>query len=63
MMEGTREVVTVREAFSKDAPTMKLDTKMVLCVFIALKNNARTFVFHPFSLKERLLFSSRSQWV
>jgi hypothetical protein len=62
-MEGTREVATVREAFSKEAPTMKLDTKMVLCVFIALKNNAPKFVFHHFSLKERPLFSSRSQWV
>jgi hypothetical protein len=62
-MEGTREVVTLLEAAPKEAPTMKLDTKMVLCVFIALKNNAPKFVFHPFSLKERLLFSSRSQWV
>ncbi len=52
-MEGTREVVTLREAFSKEAPTMKPDTKMVLCVFIALKNNAQKLVFHLFSFKRK----------
>ena len=60
MMEGTREVVTLLEAFPKEAPAMKLDTKMVLCVFIALKNNAGFLNFHFFSYKERKA-SSKSE--
>ena len=60
MMEGTREVVTLLEALPKEAPTMKPDTEMVLCVFAALKNNALFFFFHPFSYKERKA-SSKSE--